>query len=264
MDDGGCFVNSEESRTQPAKRWNSLLLLLVVFVGFLVFGFSENSKGPALPGMQEDFALDEWQIGLLLSLNSLGYLLACSFTIVLTNKLGLRFAMLLAFGSMAVSGVFMFLSHSYAALSASYFLMYIGNGILEIGLALLTARIFIKNTGMMMNLSHFFYGLSSVVAPLFASMLMGVHLFDMTLSWGGMYLIMMSLSIIPMIPALFAAFPRDTVAVEDRVSYASYMKDPAAWLIVGILSFGVISELAVGGWLVNFLEKAYDWTPTAA
>nr|WP_188998621.1 MFS transporter [Paenibacillus nasutitermitis] len=249
---------------QPAKRWNSLWLLLVVFTGFLIFGFSENSKGPALPRMQADFSLSEWQIGLLLSLNSLGYLLACSFTIVLTNKLGLRFTMLMAFGSMAISGLFMYLSYNYAALSASYFLMYVGNGILEIGLALLTARIFVKNTGMMMNLSHFFYGLSSIVAPLFASMLMGLHLFDMTLSWGGMYLVMLSLAIIPMIPALFASFPKDTVPVEERVSYVSYMKDPAAWLIVGILSFGVVSELAVGGWLVNFLEKAYEWTPTAA
>ncbi|GGD94238.1 MFS transporter [Paenibacillus nasutitermitis] len=257
-------MNPEESQIQPAKRWNSLWLLLVVFTGFLIFGFSENSKGPALPRMQADFSLSEWQIGLLLSLNSLGYLLACSFTIVLTNKLGLRFTMLMAFGSMAISGLFMYLSYNYAALSASYFLMYVGNGILEIGLALLTARIFVKNTGMMMNLSHFFYGLSSIVAPLFASMLMGLHLFDMTLSWGGMYLVMLSLAIIPMIPALFASFPKDTVPVEERVSYVSYMKDPAAWLIVGILSFGVVSELAVGGWLVNFLEKAYEWTPTAA
>ena len=31
-----------------------------------------------------------------------------------------------------------------------------------------------------------------------------------------------------------------------------------------ILSFGVVSEMAVGGWLVNFLEKSYKWEPTAA
>lgn len=34
--------------------------------------------------------------------------------------------------------------------------------------------------------------------------------------------------------------------------------------MVLILSFGVVSELAVGGWLVNFLEKAYRWDTVKA
>ncbi|GJM74777.1 hypothetical protein HMSSN036_69930 [Paenibacillus macerans] len=42
------------------------------------------------------------------------------------------------------------------------------------------------------------------------------------------------------------------------------MRDPAIWLIVLVLSFGVISEMAVGGWLVNFLEKAYHWNTSSA
>jgi MFS family permease len=42
------------------------------------------------------------------------------------------------------------------------------------------------------------------------------------------------------------------------------MHDPALWMMVMILSFGVVSELAVGGWLVNFLEKAYAWDTAQA
>lgn len=95
------------------------------------------------------------QIGTLLSLNALGYLIACSFTAILTRKIGIKWVSMLAFGSMAVSGIFIFLSHSYPMFTASYFLMYIGNGMLEIGLAILAARIFVRNTGTMMNLSHF-------------------------------------------------------------------------------------------------------------
>ena len=41
-------------------------------------------------------------------------------------------------------------------------------------------------------------------------------------------------------------------------------RDPAIWMMVLILSFGVVSELAVGGWLVNFLEKAYTWDTVKA
>lgn len=255
--------DSPNSRSGGASR-NYILLLATVFIGFLVFGFSENIKGPAIPRIQADFTLDEMQLGTLLALNSLGYLLACTFTAYLTRIWGIKSVSMLAFGSMAFSGILIYLSHSYPALSGSYFLMYIGNGMLEIGLAVLAARLFVKNTGFMMNLSHFFYGLSSTIAPMIASGLMTVSIVGHTLDWRGMYLVMLSLSIIPMLPALAARFPQIDAHEEHRVPFSSLMRDPAIWLITLILSFGVIAEIAVGGWLVNFLEKAYQWDTNRA
>lgn len=243
---------------------NYIVLLLVVFSGFLVFGFSENIKGPAIPRMQADFRLSELQIGLLLSINSLGYLLASMFTGWLSTKTGLKFVCLLAFGSMAVSGVFIYFSAGYTLFTLSYFLMYIGNGILEISLAILAARIFIRNTGTMMNLAHFFYGLSSMAAPFFASIMMGWHMFGAQLDWRGMYFIMLSLAVLPFAAAALPRFPRDERKSEDRISMKMFLRDRAAWLIVAVLSFGVVSELAIAGWLVNFLEKAYNWDTKAS
>ncbi|MNI24918.1 putative transporter [compost metagenome] len=135
---------------------------------------------------------------------------------------------------------------------------------LEIALAILGAQIFVKNTGTMMNLSHFFYGLSSTVAPIIASGLMTVTMFGYTLDWRGMYLIMLMLSVIPMIPALMARFPDQDIQGGERVPVTTLMRDPIIWMVVVILSFGVVSELAVGGWLVNFLEKAYSWSTESA
>ncbi|MBB6729889.1 MFS transporter [Cohnella zeiphila] len=242
------------------SRSNYLLLLLVVFGGFLIFGFSENIKGPAIPRMQADFGLDEGQLGVLLALNSLGYLVACTFTSALAGRIGIKLTGIIAFGSMAISGVLMYVSTGYTSLSSSYFLMYIGNGMLEIGLAIMAARIFTKNMGTMMNLAHFFYGLSSIAAPLIAARMMGWHLGGGELGWRGMYLLMLSLSVLPIIPSLFGKFPGQEHAKDERISLRLLSRDPIAWFIVAILTFGVISELAVGSWLVNFLEKAYDWS----
>ncbi|MBD2872589.1 MFS transporter [Paenibacillus arenilitoris] len=243
---------------------NYVLLLIVVFGGFLIFGFSENIKGPALPRMQAELSLDELQVGVLLAFNSLGYLLACSFTGWLARKAGLKLTTALAFVSMALSGVCMFFAANYAALSGAYFLMYIGNGILEIALAILAARIFVKNTGAMMNLAHFFYGLSSTFAPLIAASLMGVQLQGSELGWRGMYMLMLALSVLPLLPGLFARYSGEEESQGERKSLKDFVRDPVAWLIVIVLSFGVVSELAVGGWLVNFLEKAYGWSGDAA
>ncbi|WP_334072045.1 MULTISPECIES: MFS transporter [Paenibacillus] len=233
--------------------------LATIFIGFVIFGFSENIKGPAIPRIQFDFMLSESQLGTLLSLNALGYLLACSFTAYLTRIWGIKKVTILSFLAMIVSGILIFFSQNYPVFSASYFLMYIGNGMLEIALAILGARIFVKNAGTMMNLTHGFYGLSSMVAPLVATGLMKITIYGFTLDWRGMYLVMLSLSVLPIFFALGSKFPGDDIKQEDRISLKTLMRDPVLWLMVLILSFGVVSELAVGGWLVNFLEKAYGW-----
>ncbi|NQX66260.1 MFS transporter [Paenibacillus alba] len=241
-----------------------MLQLATIFIGFIIFGISENIKGPAIPLIQHDFNLDEKQLGSLLSLNALGYLIACSFTAYLTRRWGIKAVSLLAFGSMLVSGILIFFSKSYPLFSSSYFIMYIGNGMLEIALAILGARIFVKNTGTMMNLSHFFYGLSSIVAPLIATGIMSVSLFGHPIQWRGMYIIMLSLSILPMIPAYLGTFPGDEAQHNDQTSVKALIRDPALWLIVLMLTFGVVSEMAVGGWLINFLEKSYRWDTASA
>ncbi|WP_462410124.1 MFS transporter [Neobacillus sp. Marseille-QA0830] len=242
------------------QKINHFILLIVVFGGFLIFGLSENIKGPALPAMQSEFSLNESQLGALLALNSLGYLVACSFTSILADRIGIKYTGILAFASMALAGFFMYLSQGYLSLTASYFLLYLGNGILEIGLGIMAARIFTKNTGTMMNLAHFFYGLSSIGAPIVGAAMMGWHTFGHELGWRGMYLAILSLSILPIIPSLAGKFPGEHQSTAETTSFRGLFRDPIAWLIVLVLSFGVVSELAVGSWLVYFLEHAYDWS----
>ncbi|BCG56853.1 major facilitator superfamily protein [Paenibacillus sp. URB8-2] len=257
-------INHKKTFPVSSSKRMYIFQLLTVFIGFLIFGFSENIKGPAIPRIQLELGLDEMRIGTLLSLNSLGYLLACSFTAYLIRKIGIKAVCLLSFSSMIVSGVLIFLSRSYPALSGSFFLMYIGNGMLEIGLAVLAARIFIRNTGTMMNLAHFFYGLSSTVAPMIASGLMTLSIGGRAIDWRDVYLLILLLAVLPMIPAFAGKFPSGGTSEDDRIPLKAIAADPVIWMLVAILSFGVISEMAVGGWLVNFLEKAYGWDGTAA
>lgn len=244
--------------------YNIKILTATIFIGFLVFGFSENIKGPAIPKIQAEFLLSEFHIGLLLALNSLGYLLACSFAGLLVRKMGIKATTVASFMTMAFAGVLIYFAPNYMSFSGSYFVMYLGNGMLEISLGMMAATIFTKNTGTMMNLSHFFYGLSSMIAPLLSTQLMGLSFSNSSLGWRGMYLIVLSFSLIPILPALFGVFPKEDRNNHERVPFKDFIMNPIAWLILFILSFGVIAEMAVGGWLVNFLEKSYGFDSTSA
>lgn len=241
---------------------NGIILIATVFIGFLVFGLSENIKGPAIPRIQDNFSLNEAQLGMLLALNSIGYLIACTYTPFLSKKIGLKNTTILCFLIMAFSGVLISIAPNYILFSGSYFIMYLGNGMLEIALGVIAAIAFTKNTGTMMNLSHFFYGLSSMVAPLIATKLMSSNLDGNVLGWRGMYLIVLLLSLIPIIPTLMGKFPKskDEESVGIRESFKEMIKDRKILLITFILSFGVTCEMTVGGWLVNYLEKAQGFS----
>src|SRR5690606_24450356 len=103
------------------------------------------------------------------------------------------------------------------------------------------------------------------VAPLAATALMAWEIGDGTLGWRGMYAVLLMLSALPILPALFAKFPNEAPHPEEKaVTWRSIAKDKVAWIVVLMLSLGVIAELAVGGWLVIFLEKVYGWTNISA
>src|SRR3954466_13978147 len=99
-------LSTEKSSTivKGNPKSNYYLLLSIVFGGFLIFGLSENIKGPSIPIIQNELHLSQSQIGILLALNSLGYLLACSFTSALSNKIGIKWTGIIAFLSMALAG----------------------------------------------------------------------------------------------------------------------------------------------------------------
>ncbi len=255
---------SEKAQNSLDKNINFKILTIAIFAGFLVFGFSENIKGPAIPRIQSDFSLTEFHIGLLLSLNSLGYLLACAYTGWLVKRLGIKTATISSFVVMALAGVLIYFSPNYLTFAGSYFVMYLGNGMLEISLGVMAATIFTRNTGTMMNLSHFFYGLSSMIAPLLSTGLMAATFRQHNIGWRGMYLIVLSFSLLPILPVLMGKYPRQSQEDSHGPSLWDFAKNPIAWLIVFILSFAVVAEMAVGGWLVNFLEKSYDFHPTTA
>lgn len=215
--------------------------------------------------MQADFGISEWQIGLLLAINSIGFLLACSFAGHIIRAIGLRATCLIMFGFMALSGWMIGSAYGFLPFAGAFFFLYVWNGLLEIALAVMSARIFTKNTGFMMNLSHFFYGASSTAAPLAATALMAWDTGGGALGWRGMYMVLLGLCVLPMLPSALAKFPKDTHHPEEqRVTWRSFAKDKVAWNVVVMLSFGVTAELAAGGWLVNFLEKVYSWDTARA
>ncbi|MDR1245774.1 MAG: MFS transporter [Clostridiales Family XIII bacterium] len=235
---------------------NFVILTLTIFTAFLIFGLSENVKGPAIPSIQSDFGIDEFQVGLLLAINAFGYLIACGYTAPLAAKSGLRPTLAVSLIGMALSGIGICLSPGFLPLALSFFVMYLGNGMLEITLGLMAATIFTKNTGAMLNISHFFYGLGSMIGPVLSARLMAATMENTTLGWRYMYLIILSFALIPLILGLIGRMAERS-GDRQKLRITAFLKKPWVWPIILGLSLSYVCEMGIGGWLVNFLEKAY-------
>ena len=256
-------LNTEEKKVEETTKRNFILLTIAIFLGYLLFGLSENVKGPAIPRMQTDLNIDEFQVGLLLAINALGYLIACGYTAKLARKIGLRLALVICLVIIAISGIFICYAPSFIMLCLAFFIMYLANGMLEITLGIIAATFFTKRTGTMLNISHFFYGIGSAVGPMIGATLMVTQINNTTLGWRYMYLIVMACALIPLIPALIGRLGgRADNPVKGE--YRNHLKHPAAWLVIIILAFGGFAEMAIGGWLVNYMEKANGFTTTNA
>ena len=246
------------------KRKNTLFTI-AIFASFFIYGFYETMKGPALPRIQSDFDISEFQLGLLLASNSLGYLIACSYTASLSKKIGIRTCLIISLVIIAISGVFICFSPStsFITLVLSFFILNLGNGTMEVSQGVIAAKLFTRNTGTMMSLAHFFYGAGSTVSPIIATTLMAVKLGEQIFSWRYLYLIVLSWALIPAILALLSRFERQDRS-EKRSGFMALLKKKTLWMIVLILALGSVCELGVGAWMVNFLEKAYSYTSEQA
>ncbi|MDR0817085.1 MAG: MFS transporter [Clostridiales Family XIII bacterium] len=246
-----------------SDRANYILMMITIFLGYFIFGLSEMVKGPAIPRMQTDLDMDELKIGILLAVNALGYLIACSYTATLARKIGLKRTFMISLIIMVGFGVCIAFSPSYPVLALSFFGMYLGNGMIEITLGVMAAVMFTKNTGTMLNLAHFFYGLGGAVGPIISAGLMAAKFADGTLGWRYMYLIILSWALIPLIPALIGKYKGDSEP-HRKTNYREALKNPVQWGVILMLSFSAITEMGIGGWLANYMEKANGLSPEKA
>jgi len=242
---------------------NYILLTIAIFMSFAIFGLSEGIRGPAIPRIQAEFLLTELHLGLLLAIGSTGYLFACTLTAKLAKKIGIRQCHILGLVLISLSGVSIFFAPNFATVLIGFFLMHIGFGSLDITTGVLSAKIFTKNTGTMMNLTHFAFGAGAVFAPIISTSIMTAQFADSVASWRYVYLIALAFALVPVIPLLLGRL-NSTKHSSGKSGYKTMLKNPSIWLVTMVLFFGLIAESGIASWLVAYLESSYAFTSERA
>jgi len=250
--------------TGPLERKrNFILFTIAVFLSLAVLGLAENTRGTALPRIQEEFSLTEMHLGVLLAVNATGYLAACTFTAALARRIGFKYTLVSGLAIIALSGSCVCYAPGFAVLVLGFFVINVGFGMLDVSTGVIGATIFTKRTGTMMNLAHFFYGAGATLSPVVSTSLMAVRFGDVLFGWRYTYLLVLGLALIPAIPTLIGRLQRQ--GRDGKAGgYARLLKRPALWLLALFLAFELVAESGVSAWLVNFHEKAFSFSEERA
>ncbi|MCL2201730.1 MAG: MFS transporter [Oscillospiraceae bacterium] len=242
---------------------NFISLTIAVFASFLVLGIADNIRGTAIPRIQAEFALTELHLGLLLAVSSVGYLTACTFTATLSGKIGIRACSILSLILIAAGGTLISLSPNFPTILMSFFLVNLAFGGLDIAIGVIAAKLFTKNTGTMMNLAHFAFGAGAILSPIISITIISARFGTELTSWRYVYLIALSLALIPIIPLLIGRMKKSS---EDKkkTGYGAMLRKPSIWLVVGVMLFGTLGEAGIASWFVAFLESGRGYTNESA
>jgi fucose permease len=236
------------------KSSNRLFLIAATYGIMLMFGFAENLKGMAIPPIRKEFNINFSTIGFMVLCASLGYLFACLIGGAACEKFGQKRVLSAGYIVLIFATVAMSVASQFWMVCLFMFLMFTGMGLFEAGCNVLAGQIFTKNTAIMMNLLHLFYGIGAIVGPKFAAMLL-----LRGFSWKQYYLFAAAIIAIFFVLMLATKFPPQVVIEEHmKLSIKQVLSSKTLWILGIALGFGVTLELGTGNWLVNYLSVEYS------
>lgn len=233
------------------------LMIFITYSIMLMFGFVENLKGMAIPPIRNEFNVDFSVIGTMVFFSSLGYLLTCFLGGIFSEKWGHKITISIGYLLLIFSTFFISMAPNITVINLLMFTMFCGLGIFETSGNLLAGEVFTKNTAVMLNFMHLFYGLGSIVGPRFA----GYYL-SSGYSFKQYYLYASLVCLVFFIVTILIKFPISNYHEKHhKIPFKEIVRDNKIWILGIALGMAVVLELGTSNWFVNYLSEVYKMSP---
>ena len=115
--------------------------------------------------------------------------------------------------------------------------------------------LFLSFQAILMNLTHFCYGLGSAFAQRFA----GIMLYR-GITWRNIYLMVALFALIMFVFFIFVKIPEPNKVKSDfKIDKNKLFKDKLIYFYIFAIGFYVFAETGTGNWFVNYMEKNYNY-----
>lgn len=217
------------------------------YLAFMFSGLCAISSGVIVSILKEKYNLSFSMSGSLLSLMSIGNMLASFAAGILPGKIGQRKTVAFLCSGYFIGYLLMAFFGNAGILMGAFLLVGIAKGCTINNCTVMVGNN-VENKAKGMSLMHAFYATGAMVGPFVITALLAINqtLPMLGVALGGLCLWLIFMS---------AKLPKKPVAKEDgKQTDFSFLKTTRFWLLTGLIFFQNSAETAVSGWLVTYYK----------
>ncbi|NFA61870.1 MFS transporter [Clostridium sporogenes] len=221
----------------------------------ILIAVCDSTRGIFIPIFKNQFNVNNTKIGLMLTISTLGYTLFTYLGGILCEKKGQK--KVYSIGILIISICFLLLNFvpNYIILVILMFLINGGQAFLAISSNTIIPIIFISFQAIIMNLTHFNYGMGLALSQ----RIFGILLYR-GITWRRIYLCLSIITFIVYLLSFFINIPVINKSKDDnKIRSKEIFKDKLLYFYIFGLGFYVFSEIATGNWFVNLMENGYKY-----
>ncbi|THX54302.1 MFS general substrate transporter [Aureobasidium pullulans] len=261
------IINSQQTWKEPSI---NKYRVPVTFWSLAVTGMNDASYGPLLPYLESYYDLSYVIVSLVFLSPFVGYTLSALINNSIHMKFGQRGVAFIAPTAHLIAYIIICLHPPYPVLVVAFVLAGFGNGLVDSAWNAWIGAM--QNANEILGLLHGSYGAGATIAPLIATSMIS----KAGLPWYSWYYVMIGVALIELATSVHAFWGangtvyRSATSAEEQSKGGlaqATLKMPAAritWLCAAFLLCYVGSEVALGGWIVQFMLKVRDGTEFAS
>lgn len=231
---------------------------IMIFITMIIAAVAENTKGIFIPVFKSNFHVNDTKIAFMLTGASIGYIIFTYIGGILCEKSGQKKVFLYGFMCIIISLFMLSYCKSFAFLAFAMSVMSIGLSLGSIATNTVIPILFLSYQAIIMNFTHFCYGLGSAVGQSVAGMLIfkGVNWRKIYFAIGFIYIAIFIIFLFIKIPEPHKA---DKLVQKNKNSDKnSNIKSKLIIFYAAALGTYVFAEIATGNWFVNYMGKVFS------
>lgn len=237
------------------SKTNNILPILFIFLMMILSAICDSVRGIFIPVFRNDFSINNTSIGIMLTSASLGYIVCTYIGGVLCERIGQKKVFSLGYVFIIISLLVLYISPNFIVLLFGIFFLNVGQSLMGIATNTLVPVLFLSFQAILMNLTHFCYGLGSAFAQRFA----GIMLYK-GITWRKIYLMVAIFAFVMFIFFIFIKIPEPHKTKNNfNIDKKKIFKDKLIYFYIFAIGFYVFAETGTGNWFVNFMEKNYNY-----
>jgi MFS family permease len=236
-----------------AQKWKVFFLL---FMTMFLLGGIQNTKGLILEQVQHSIDLNMGQVGTLITLFQIGFLVSSLLTGYLTDKKGLKIMMLVGSLLMIVGLMGTSLAYTVALFFGFYLVIGLGIGSMMVSIVTVIPTFYKDKAGMMFNISNAMFGVGMIVTPLILH-----QLFANSVSWRAFYVgiaVIVAVLVLVLCTLKMESNAQSSMKLSD---FIELLTQKHIMMVIAFLLFYVAAEAATSSRFSTPHSISLTWTP---